>query len=481
MVEGKQKSEESLKRDNVHPVLKKNVWLHVSPIDGVMAAEGTVYRNRVNKSGSMILSLCNGKKTIDDIVTIVANRNGVRPYEVREMIYNFIAKATEMGCVSLTEEPTDEHGSITGNGDLWVPRLVALEITRRCDLRCKHCFISAGEPRERELDTGRWLQILSQLSDLGTGFITITGGEPFNHPEILRILQSCSEKFPKGIRVITNGYRIDEAVVNELSKIDIEVMQVSLDGCEKTHDWFRGVPGSFQKATRTIKLLAERGFNVEVAMCISDFNYHEIEKTMALAKKLGAKAFGPGKIVPYGRAQSSGIHTSTRLALEMVKKLVELKKKYHDDKFNVMLMDTLGSESLDGSGTIPTPKEGTEAAYEKNFFAFLAHFTKMVRNCGAGHISWYIRGDGKVTPCGMQNYVMGDLSFQDPREVASSRIPYLFHEILAPAPPICPMECLQENRCDGCMAHGFARGLSKDCAWSKQTELRGVLSLCGRC
>ncbi|MGC9469022.1 MAG: radical SAM protein, partial [Anaerolineae bacterium] len=71
-----------------------------------------------------------------------------------------------------------------------VPLSGSLELTFRCNLRCKHCYLDGvhdGIPGQEELTTEEWYDLLDQMADMGTLWLLMTGGEPFVRPDFLDI------------------------------------------------------------------------------------------------------------------------------------------------------------------------------------------------------------------------------------------------------------------------------------------------------
>ena len=71
---------------------------------------------------------------------------------------------------------------------LSAPLIVWFEITRACNLPCKHCYVAAGRLRTSELSTAETLAVLDQLRDAGVFALVLVGGEPMLRPDFLTIL-----------------------------------------------------------------------------------------------------------------------------------------------------------------------------------------------------------------------------------------------------------------------------------------------------
>jgi len=136
-------------------------------------------------------------------------------------------------------------------------RKALIKITERCNLKCAHCFVSSGkEGMDITLEDFQKYIIPALISSRVIS-VTLTGGEPFVHPNILEIIESI-DRAGMTISICTNGYNIDKSIINELTKYKNLTVNVSLDGfSEKSHGKFRGNEKSFNSTIETIKRLSE--------------------------------------------------------------------------------------------------------------------------------------------------------------------------------------------------------------------------------
>jgi MoaA/NifB/PqqE/SkfB family radical SAM enzyme len=174
-------------------------------------------------------------------------------------------------------------------------------------------------------------RLLIKFKSNGLRGVEITGGEPTLHPDFFEIVDFCSEQFDL-VGILTNGYLIDENAVGKLSCYKEKiVMSVSLDGSTaEKHDSFRGIR-SFDKVTRAIKLLSDSGIFVRATMSVSPENFGDIENTLLLAKKLGARVFGYSPIIPFGRGKDIAPYEITpEKAKEMTEMDLYIKRTYPD-------------------------------------------------------------------------------------------------------------------------------------------------------
>lgn len=138
-------------------------------------------------------------------------------------------------------------------------RKALLQITERCNLHCAHCFVSAlqdGLDLTLEQVSGR---VLPQLLEAHVSRLTLTGGEPFAHPDLLPIVASARAA-AMTVTICTNGSLIDAGTLDQLAALGGVKLNVSLDGFSSaTHGKFRGAPQSFEVTRATIMELGARG------------------------------------------------------------------------------------------------------------------------------------------------------------------------------------------------------------------------------
>ncbi len=185
-------------------------------------------------------------------------------------------------------------------------RYLFVEITQRCNLRCRHCGSDCTRDTQLdELTTDEWLALFDTLGahrDRDKMALVVTGGEPLCHPELDRILQGLSRnQLTWGM--VTNGYSLTPKNIQRLVAHRLSSVTVSLDGLRRNHDWLRGRDGSFERAVRGIGLLAQAGLPFfDVVTCVHPGNLEELPAVLALLKKLGVPQWRLFSIFPKGRA-----------------------------------------------------------------------------------------------------------------------------------------------------------------------------------
>ena len=176
-------------------------------------------------------------------------------------------------------------------------------ITDRCDQRCKHCYIFAGEDKSYspEFDFAILKQIffnyLTTCDKMDKNpSIAITGGDPLLHKDIWKLLHLFKE-YNVPFAILGNPFHLDASVAKELKQLGCNTYQMSLDGLEHTHDFIRK-PGSYKATLEKIQVLNEAGIKSAIATTVSKMNIDEIPELVRVAVEYKAKTFGFSRYCP---------------------------------------------------------------------------------------------------------------------------------------------------------------------------------------
>jgi SynChlorMet cassette radical SAM/SPASM protein ScmE len=174
------------------------------------------------------------------------------------------------------------------------PRSLDLEITARCNLRCRYCYYFQNSAVEyQDLPAEEWLRFLDELGAHGVMSVTLSGGEPFLRPDF-RTLIGGIVKNRMRFQALSNGSLIDDGLAGFLAQTGrCNYVQVSVDGSRaEVHDSFRG-DGSFEGAIRGIRALQRRGVKAAVRVTIHRRNVDDLENiARLLLDELGLPFFG---------------------------------------------------------------------------------------------------------------------------------------------------------------------------------------------
>ena len=132
------------------------------------------------------------------------------------------------------------------------------ECTLRCNLACRHCGSDcAKDLTATEMPLEHLLPVLDEIAqhqDPATIMVSTVGGEPLVRHDIV---ECGSEIKRRGFQwgLVTNGYLLDEKMMDALAEAGIDSMAVDLDGTATDHNWLRNNPHSFDRAMRAIDLM----------------------------------------------------------------------------------------------------------------------------------------------------------------------------------------------------------------------------------
>lgn len=158
------------------------------------------------------------------------------------------------------------------------PRDLDIEITARCNLRCRYCYFFNNPAVEyRDLPTNEWLTFFDELGSLGVMKVTLAGGEPFTREDLPALLEGIVRNRMR-FSFLSNGTLLNEAMAAFIARTGrCEHIQVSIDGsCAEVHDSCRG-KGSFEGAIRGIRTLQRHRINVAVRVTIHRNNVHDLQ------------------------------------------------------------------------------------------------------------------------------------------------------------------------------------------------------------
>nr|MCK4929611.1 radical SAM protein [Nanoarchaeota archaeon] len=166
------------------------------------------------------------------------------------------------------------------------PSIMIMLLNTKCNLRCQFCDLYKGN---EEITFEDCIKVLAEGAELGVSNLVLTGGEPFLHKDLFRIIKYAKE-LGYGVNVTTNGTLINETL-EKIVDSGVDSVSVSIDGLEKTHDMLRGKKGSFKKAFEGIKLLVKKLGKKKVAIyfVVTNKNVKELKEIYNLSLGLGVK------------------------------------------------------------------------------------------------------------------------------------------------------------------------------------------------
>ncbi|MGD2028555.1 MAG: 12,18-didecarboxysiroheme deacetylase [Desulfobacterales bacterium] len=209
--------------------------------------------------------------------------------------------------------------------------VIVWNITRRCNLKCVHCYAHAKNIAvDSELSTIEGKNLLDDLAAFGVPVILFSGGEPLTRKDLPEL---AAYAVKKGMRAVisTNGTLITPQKAQTLKKIGLSYVGISLDGMEEINDRFRGVKGAFRSALEGIENCKKAGIKVGLRFTINKSNVAEIPKIFQLLEDRDIPRACFYHLVYSGRGTNlvneDLSHQESRNAVDLI---MDLTKQLHD-------------------------------------------------------------------------------------------------------------------------------------------------------
>lgn len=168
---------------------------------------------------------------------------------------------------------TMKHGAGEGHGPV-----VAWNMTRTCNLHCRHCYMDADEKRHTgELTTAEAKRFIDDLAAFHVPALLMSGGEPLVRKDFFELAEYASAH---GVRptLSTNGTLIDEDAAKKIKAAGVAYVGVSLDGPQHVNDEFRGKAGAYTAAMRGIQNCVAVGQRVGLRFTINKANVDHLDE-----------------------------------------------------------------------------------------------------------------------------------------------------------------------------------------------------------
>ena len=282
---------------------------------------------------------------------------------------------------------------VSGTQTAYKPSLISWNLTKRCNLRCPHCYMDAGSKAAHELTTRECLDLLDEMKAVGTEMVILTGGEPLLRRDIYDIARHASDL---GIWVVmgTNGVLVTERVATRMVDCGVKGVAISIDSANpETHDRFRGGPNAWAHSVRALEISRAHGLEVLIQTTVMAMNFDEVPGLIAFAREKGAWSFNLYFLVRTGRGHEMNDLSPERTAA-MLSDLVDAQ-----DEYRPMLVRAKCAPQF------------KQIAYAKGKPGLESG------GCMAGTQYARITPEGQVTPCPYMTVVAGDVREQSFTEI----------------------------------------------------------------
>ena len=255
---------------------------------------------------------------------------------------------------------------------LHTPLLVWLEITRRCNLTCSHCYVSAGTARDNELATEEIFRLIDEFAEMGVWAIAITGGEPTLHKNFVEIVR-YARKRNLLVGIATNGMFLSAELLAALPR-DGVIISISLDDL---HIVSEKPDREFRSVARAVELTKAAGFSVNLMTNTHRGNIGKLGELISWAKGQGISVRSV-PFSPLGRGKSVARQLENTAADVETAASFWFQECQWEHEFH--------------------RQTGLCVGVIFNYGLSLAYMT---RRCSSGRYLCYVCSDGTVYPCTM--------------------------------------------------------------------------------
>jgi radical SAM protein with 4Fe4S-binding SPASM domain len=413
---------------------KKGVWVWQYP-DGYKVYTDSTKKYTFNHDAIELLRLCNGQRTVNDIVELLRSRKTLTARDVAR-IEVFFGNLVAAHILDYMSEPANKDMAVMTVGDdaVYKPMHACVELCDACNLKCDYCYREAGPSKQTYLVDP--IEVLTDLHKQGVRVVELSGGEPLMHPAFNRILDFCTHTFAH-TALLTNGVLLNEQILDLIDSGMYRCsLQVSVPSIRRER--FTQITGKdqWERLHGNLGLLKNRDITFRIAMTFQDdAAVAEFREAAYLAHSLGAVQFVCTPFISLGRAKQLSIAPETVEAF-----VVETQK----------LQQELPAHFL--------------GVVESGLFATAGS------NCGAGSRRIVVDPQRKLRPCPMfpaDEFSSTALENPEIRERMS--------HILRPEENTCG-DCEHLSYCRGCILRGFLKHRETQCEWGKSQNIDEIFA-----
>lgn len=195
----------------------------------------------------------------------LVNNGKLQVGDLDEETNKIFKQLLELDILKISETSCSHYITELKDSSILTPDFAWIEITTKCNLRCKHCYNESDIYCDNIMSLDEFKLVIDKIKKIGIDKVQLIGGEPFFNKEILNsMIEYIKDKF-SFIEIFTNGTLGNEAWVQYLKKNKINVALSIYSYDKECHDKITGVHGSWEKTNAFIKLLKE--YDVPYRVC----------------------------------------------------------------------------------------------------------------------------------------------------------------------------------------------------------------------
>ena len=204
-----------------------------------------------------------------------------------------------------------------------VKPVVIWNLTRRCNLKCRHCYTTSADiPFPGELSHAQAMSVLDDLKAFGIPALILSGGEPLSRFDFFELAERARDLDFRHLSLSTNGTKLTGENAARVAGLGFDYVGISLDGIGATNDWFRGVDGAFAAALAGVRACKALGVKVGLRFTITEDNAHHLPDMLDLCDHEGVDKFYLSHLVYAGRGDKhrgeDTAHQRTRAAMDLL-------------------------------------------------------------------------------------------------------------------------------------------------------------------
>jgi radical SAM protein with 4Fe4S-binding SPASM domain len=282
--------------------------------------------------------------------------------------------------------------------------LVVWNMTNRCNLHCKHCYIEAEDHNyENEISTEEAKIFIADLAEMKVPVLLFSGGEPLLRKDIFELGALAAAK---GLRPVisSNGTLIDDEMARKIKAAGFQYVGISVDGAPDTHDEFRNKKGAFEMALKGIRACMANGVKTGMRFTVNRYNQQDLARIFEIIEEEKIPRFCMYHLVYAGRGQDM---IAMDTSLEEKRSILEYVSSKTLELFNKGVeTEILTTDNhADGIFIYNSIKEKDPAHADE-----VVNLLKMHGGCSAGTKFANVDSRGNVHPCQFwQDYTVGNV------------------------------------------------------------------------
>lgn len=316
--------------NNNYVAVKPHIMLRI--LKGTLIAKNMQTNNALilNNEAFSILSLCNGKFTLGEIMeTTLAKDKILNLMGTYHELLNFLPfplknpRFKNLPILLHKRTKSWPYDSLREE----TPYRLELSLTGACNHRCSYCFQSCDVKKSIEMGTAQWMDILEQGAAMGVQEVVFTGGEPLLYDGFLSLIKKAISLDLYPI-VNTNGALLDDQLLAALQRAGATYIHMSLPAIH--NPLFGIITGSeenLEKVRHTIANLKYFGFYVRVKMVLLPENLEEASNVIDYCGKHGIDCVHLAPFIPTDKSRKSIEYMVSSKELTQISHMVKKKQE----------------------------------------------------------------------------------------------------------------------------------------------------------